>query len=270
MNTTTYGTGELIVDAIRRGCRQFMLGIGGSATNDAGFGMLQALGYRFLDQERKELGQGGIMLEKVMHIEEKYVLPELKECCFQIATDVQNPFCGPNGAAFVFAAQKGATPSDIVQLDKGMCHFSNILLSKGIDIVSIPGTGAGGGMVGGYLAFLNAKLISGIEMIKEYLHFDDLIKDVDLVITGEGKMDKQTLEGKAPWGVAQSAIKKQIPVIALTAVLEEDIHTFINAGFSGIYLIHPADTPIEKAMLPEYTYSNIKKTIENILPMILN
>lgn len=265
LHTTTFGTGELIVDAIRKGCRNFILGIGGSATNEAGLGMLQALGFRFPDKNGKEIIPTGKTLADIDHIHTTNQLPELSVCNFKVATDVKNPFCGTNGAARIFGPQKGGSPEDIELLEKGMCHISKLFQSMGKDITGIPGTGAGGGIAGGCLAFLNAQLLPGIEIVKDALHFDSLIKDADLVITGEGKIDYQTLEGKAPWGIAQSCIRQNIPVVALAGRIEGDKNIFLQAGFTEVLSINPSHVPLEKAMQPEYTYCNLKKTASTLI-----
>jgi glycerate kinase len=264
MHTTSYGTGELIVDAIRRGCRHILLGIGGSATNDAGIGMLQALGFQFLDKDGKEVEKGGKCLQQIAAVRMDSVLPELKSCRFQLAVDVDTPFCGPEGAVMTFAPQKGATATNLEVLEKGMQHLASFFNFVGKEITMIPGSGAGGGIAGGCLAFLNAELIPGIEMVKQFLRFDELIKDADLIITGEGKMDQQTLRGKTPFGVLQSAKRQNIPVIAITGQLLLSREEWQSAGFDAVYAINPPDMSLSEAMKPGKTFFHIFDTVRKI------
>ena len=191
MEATTFGTGELIKNAIRRGCRNILLGIGGSATNDAGTGMLQALGIRFRDENGTILGYGGKILTRIASIDESGVLPELKDCRFTIICDVNSPLFGPNGAAYVYAPQKGADREQVRFLDKGLRNFSRIIeQEKGINISKVSGAGAAGGMGAACLAFFHAQLKPGIETVLEIIGFDKLIVEADLIITGEGKADR--------------------------------------------------------------------------------
>ncbi|MGL5856580.1 MAG: glycerate kinase family protein, partial [Cetobacterium sp.] len=199
MKTTTYGTGELIKDAILKGCREFIVGIGGSATNDAGLGMLQALGYKFLDENKKELGFGGEILSKVRYIDSTKSLPELKDCRFLVACDVDNPFYGPKGAAEIYSRQKGATEDMVKELDKGLKDLAEIIKKElNVDVSNLSGAGAAGGLGGGLVAFLNGKLSPGIDMILEKVGLEKELKNADFVITGEGRLDHQTAMGKAP------------------------------------------------------------------------
>lgn len=266
MDTTTYGTGEMIADAIERGCRNFIIGVGGSATNDAGTGMMQALGVRFIDEKGNEVEKGGKSLSAIRHIDTQNQLPELQDCTFHIATDVTNPFYGPQGAACIFGPQKGGNEEQIKALDKGMKHLAGLLFeTTGKEIGHLPGAGAGGGMGGGCVAFLQANISPGIELIMDYLHFDEIIRGASLVITGEGKMDRQTLFGKVPVGIARAAASQQIPVIAITGQLDITADKELReAGLSAIFPIHPAPISLEKAMQPDYAYRNIRRTIEQI------
>jgi len=266
MDTTTYGTGEMIADAIERGCRNFIIGVGGSATNDAGTGMMQALGVRFTDEKGNEVEKGGKSLSAIRHIDTQNQLPELQDCTFHIATDVTNPFYGPQGAACIFGPQKGGNEEQIKALDKGMEHLAGLLFeTTGKEIGHLPGGGAGGGMGGGCVAFLQANISPGIELIMDYLHFDEIIRGAGLVITGEGKMDRQTLFGKVPVGIARAAASQQIPVIAITGQLDITADKELReAGLSAIFPIHPAPISLEKAMQPDYAYRNIRRTIEQI------
>ncbi len=275
LKTTTYGTGELIRDALSRGFREFIIGIGGSATNDAGIGMLQALDMRFttsatapdLDDcsERtlysKGSVYGGEILTQIIGIDSSNMPTELQDCRFTIACDVDNPFSGPQGAAYIFAPQKGANAEMVKQLDEGMKHFARLIAeTTGKNIDTIPGAGAAGGLGGAFLAFLPATLRPGIATILDALHFDHHLQGADLVITGEGKLDAQTLRGKAPWGVLQVAQKLKVPVIAISGVIENS-QSLLDAGFAGVYPIHEEGLPIEQALDKELTQCDIQKSI---------
>lgn len=214
--TTTFGTGELIKDAIDKGATTIILGIGGSATNDCGIGMATALGYRFLDASEKEIIPIGKNLINIRTIDASNVNKALNNITFKVACDVTNYLYGKDGAAFVYAHQKGASDAEVKLLNKGLVHFSNIINNYfKIDLQKIKGTGAAGGMGAGSLTFLNAELLSGIDLVKELLNFDHLIQDADWIVTGEGKLDSQTLSGKTIHGVLTSAKKFNIPVAAL-------------------------------------------------------
>ena len=202
MLTTTFGTGELIKDALNKGCRNFIIGIGGSATNDAGLGMLQALGFRFLDKSGHTLGTGGQIMEAVANIDTSGIHPALRETHFMVACDVANPFYGPDGAAYIFAQQKGADSNMVQRLDEGMQSLAEVIKkTTGKDITNYPGAGAAGGMGGGLLAFFNAELKPGTELLLKAIDFSEKIKGADLIITGEGKADQQTAMGKVPYGI---------------------------------------------------------------------
>lgn len=263
--TTTYGTGELIKDALEKGCRHFLIGIGGSATNDAGTGMLQALGFRFFTNDGKELGQGGQIVEEICYIDDSDSLPELQESTFIIACDVNNPFSGENGAAFVYARQKGADDEMIRRLDNGMKKFAHIIQrEKGIDVDNIPGAGAAGGLGGAFIAFLPSQLKPGIEMVLDALHFDERIKGADLIITGEGKLDKQTGMGKTPSGILHAARKQNIPVIAIGGSIEE-VEALNIYGFLSVLSIQPGVISLEQAMQKESAMTNITRTLKQYL-----
>ena len=264
MKTTTYGTGELIRDALEKGCAEFILGIGGSATNDAGTGMLQALGFRFYDNKGNLLEQGGEILEKISSINQEYIHPLLKNAHFTVACDVQNPFFGPNGAAYIFAKQKGADDTMTADLDKGMCSFAKVIHKEtGIDISLIPGSGAAGGMGGGLMAFLNAKLKSGADLLLNICHFEEATQEADLIITGEGRIDHQSLMGKIPGKILAKGIKHEIPVIAIAGCVE-DKEVLDKAGFKGIYEIKPKNMPLEMAMQRDVAIRNIQETVTRI------
>lgn len=213
--TTSLGTGEVIKDAIEKGAKAIILGIGGSATNDCGIGMATALGYKFEDEHGKELVPIGKNLSRIRVINSSYVISSLKLIDFKVACDVTNPLYGENGAAFVYGPQKGASPAEIKVLDQGLKNMSNLFKKQfNIDVQNIKGAGAAGGMGAGALVFLNANLLPGIDLVKESVDFDTKIKDADWIITGEGKLDSQTLSGKTIQGVLVSAKKQKIPVAA--------------------------------------------------------
>lgn len=266
--TSTYGTGEMIKDALNRGCRNFLIGIGGSATNDAGMGMLQALGFRFLGSEGQVLGVGGEMLDRVWAIDDSDVLPSLREASFTVACDVNNPFYGEKGAAYVFARQKGADDRMIRQLDKGLRHFAAVIQKTGRrEIDTLSGAGAAGGLGGGFVAFLRAELKPGIQMVLDALHFEERIQGADLIITGEGKLDKQTCMGKTPLGVLQASLKHNIPVIVLGGSVEE-VDELNEAGFLAVLPILPYPVSLKEAMDKYFTCHNIMRTLEQQLRVI--
>jgi len=218
--TTTFGTGELILNAINKGAKTIILGIGGSATNDCGIGMASALGYTFEDENGVELSPVGKNLCLIKNINTNNVLPELKSIDFKVACDVTNRLHGKEGAAFVYGPQKGASPNEIIALDEGLKNISKLFKKQfDKDVQNIKGAGAAGGMGAGTLVFLNAKLQSGINLVKELVDFEEKIKNADWIITGEGKLDSQTLSGKTILGVLESAKKHQISVAALCGSL---------------------------------------------------
>ncbi|MGL4780563.1 MAG: glycerate kinase [Bacteroidales bacterium] len=266
--TTSYGTGELIRAALDKGCRNFLIGIGGSATNDAGTGMLQALGFRFYDADRKLLNGCGAILSKICFIDEKQADIRLKHCSFSIACDVTNPLYGATGAAYIFAKQKGADDNMIIDLDSGLKHFAQITLKhKRVDLMTIKGSGAAGGLGGAFYAYLNAKMYRGIDLLFDMLNFDQIISDADLIITGEGKMDSQTLFGKAPYGVLQKADLQNIPVIGICGIAA-DTEELNKAGFKAIFSIIPGVTDTKNALNKEYTKINIRNTVRQIMRII--
>ena len=263
--TSTYGTGEMIMDAIQRGCSQFLIGIGGSATNDAGTGMLQALGFKFYDFNGKEIidCRGG-RLQDIADLDDTFVPKAVREAQFIVACDVDTPFCGPEGAAPVFAPQKGANAEMVAKLDAGMTSFAHVIENKyGINIVPVAGAGAAGGMGGGFRAFLNASLQRGIDMVLDAIDFDYTIQGADLIITGEGKIDFQTAKGKTAAGVLARAKKQNIPVIAIAGCVEI-CESVKQMGFAGIYPITEEKLPLEIAMQAEVAAMNVEKTVKKI------
>ena len=263
--TSTHGTGELIMDAMHRGCRQFLIGIGGSATNDAGTGMLQAMGFRFYDSNDNEIEHccGGTM-HLIARIQDSEVAECVRQSQFIVACDVDTPFCGKDGAAPVFAPQKGADPDMVARLNTGMASLAEVIENKyHINIVPVAGAGAAGGMGGGFRAFLNATLKRGIDMVLDTIDFDQMIAGADLIITGEGKIDIQTARGKTAAGVLARAKAQDIPVIAIGGCVER-CESVEQMGFAGIYPITEEKLPLEIAMQAEVAAANIEKTIKKI------
>ena len=263
--TSTHGTGELITDAMQRGCRQFLIGIGGSATNDAGTGMLQAMGFRFYDSNDNEIEHccGGTM-QMIARIQDSEVAESVRQSQFTVACDVDTPFCGKDGAAPIFAPQKGADPDMVARLDAGMASLAEVIENKyHINIVPVAGAGAAGGMGGGFRAFLNATLKRGIDMVLDAIDFDQTIAGADLIITGEGKIDFQTAKGKTAAGVLARAKAQDIPVIAIGGCVER-CESVVQMGFAGIYPITEEKLPLEIAMQAEVAAANIEKTIKKI------
>lgn len=265
MKTSSYGTGMLIADAIRRGCRKIILGLGGSATNDAATGILAALGYRFLDSDGHELYPCGENLTKITAIDASDTDPRLARTEFVLACDVDNPFCGKNGAAAVYAPQKGATPEQVGALDDGMRHYASILLTlTGTDIRDVPGAGAAGGIAGGLLPFANARIRSGIDTVLDTLGFDDALDGADLVLTGEGRIDAQSAMGKAISGIVRRATRKNVPVIALAGEVA-DANALIDAGLTAAFSIQTAPTDLSTAMQKDSTLRNVRRTTSQLI-----
>lgn len=269
MHTTTYGVGEVIKDAIAKGCRRFIIGIGGSATNDGGIGMLQALGYGFLDKEKKQVPFGAKGLEQLDSITDDYVIPELAECEFRIACDVTNILCGENGCSAVYGPQKGATPSMIMQMDKWLEHYA--ALAKGLYPKANAlqaGTGAAGGLGFAFLSFTNAVLESGIKIVLEETQLENYIENADIVITGEGRLDGQTAMGKAPVGVARLAKRHHIPVIAFAGSVTKEAVECNKNGIDAFFPILRSIVTLEDAMKPENATANLADTVEQVFRLI--
>lgn len=266
MITTTYGTGQLIKDALDRGCRRFIIAIGGSATNDGGAGMATVLGVKFYDKDGIEIGLGGGELSKIYSIDTSNIDDRLKECEFIVACDVANPLIGENGASRVYGPQKGATKEMVEVLDKNLEHYGK-LLEKYFNkkIIDVPGSGAAGGLGAGLMAFLNAQLKNGIEIIIETLKLEEKIKEADIVISGEGKIDFQTAFGKTISGIAKLCKKHNKPLIVIAGTVE-DIENLYEIGVSSIFSI------VEKPMSLEDAIKNaptlLEKSAERIFRLI--
>ena len=269
MNTTTYGVGELILDAIERGCRRFIVGIGGSATNDGGVGMLQALGYDFLTREGKAISYGGDGLRELASIEDVNVHPKLKECTFKVACDVTNPLCGENGSSAIFGPQKGATPEMVQELDQLLLHYAE--LSKEINANAdrfYPGTGAAGGMGFAFLTYTNATLESGIQIVLTETKLEKLLETADFVVTGEGRLDVQTALGKAPIGVASLAKKHQKKVLAFAGAVTPDAKECNQHGIDAFFPILRGVITLKEAMDKENAHQNMVDTVEQVFRVV--
>lgn len=267
--TTTYGVGELIFDAIEKGCREFVIGLGGSATNDAGVGMLQALGFRFLNENNEEVGLGAQALSDIRQIDLSHVQTEIKECNFRVACDVNNPLYGPNGATHVFGPQKGANPEMIEQLDLRLKHFAEVVSNElDVDIHNIAGAGAAGGLGAAFSGFLHAHLQSGIELVLEIIEMEKSMQGANFIITGEGKLDAQTSMGKAPLGVAQLAQKHEIPVLALAGSITEETAILNKLGVTSYFSIVNGPMTLEEAMESKVTYNNLRSTTNQLFRLL--
>ena len=261
--TTTYGVGEVIRDAIEKGCRRFIVGIGGSATNDGGIGMLQALGYGFLNKDGQQVPFGAIGLKELETITDTYVLPELAECEFKIACDVTNPLCGENGCSAVYGPQKGANPSMIMEMDKWLRYYAALAREKFPKAnPNESGTGAAGGLGFAFLTFTNAVLESGIKIVLEETKLESYVKGADVVVTGEGRLDFQTAMGKAPVGVAGLAKKFDIPVLAFAGSVTKDAIECNKNGIDAFFPILRGISTLEEAMKPENAKQNLTDTAE--------
>ena len=269
MNTTTFGVGELILDAIERGCRHFIVGIGGSVTNDGGVGMLQALGYDFVTREGKTISYGGNGLRELESIKNTNVHPKLKECTFKVACDVTNPLCGENGSSAIFGPQKGATPEMVQELDQLLLHYAE--LSKSINSHAnrfYPGTGAAGGMGFAFLTYTNATLESGIQIVLTETKLEELIATADFVVTGEGRLDGQTALGKAPIGVASLAKKYQKNVLAFAGAVTPDAKECNQHGIDAFFPILRGVVTLEEAMNKEVAHQNMVDTVEQVFRVV--
>lgn len=269
LSTTTYGTGELIADAINRGCRKFIIGLGGSATNDGGTGILSALGFKFRDSDGNLLSPTGRNLPLIASVCTSAVNRRLGQCSFTIACDVENHLYGSDGAAAVFAPQKGADSKMVEYLDNGLRNFNAVTLkATGCDMNGIAGSGAAGGTGGGMAAYLHADLKKGNEIILDIAGFDKIVSDADLVITGEGHIDSQTMMGKAISGVLAHASVANVPVIAIAGAID-DVAVLNKAGLTAAFTIQQAPISAQEAMNTATTLENTKRTIAQIIRTIV-
>jgi glycerate kinase len=268
MATTTYGTGQMILDAIEKGCDEIVIGIGGSATNDGGCGMAQALGAVFYDSDGNVLEMCGKNLALIDRIDISKMHPALKHTKFRVACDVTNPLCGETGAAYTFARQKGADDAAIELLDRGLRHFADKVKSDlGLDILTIEGGGAAGGLGAGLTAFCGGKLESGFSIISDIIGLDEKIRNSDVVITGEGRTDSQTIFGKLPSGVGGIAKKYTVPCIIISGAVAGDISGLYEKGITAAFsCVSETDTSLEQALAGAETA--LARTARNVARMI--
>src|SRR6266702_1868243 len=262
--TTTYGVGELIKAALDRGCRHFIIGIGGSATNDGGAGMAQALGASLLTDKGTEIAFGGAALAALSHISLASLDPRLQECSVEVACDVTNPLCGPTGASAVYGPQKGATPEMVVQLDAALAHYAQIIeRDLGLTVSNVPGAGAAGGLGAGLLTFLHATLRPGAQIVLEAVQLEEQMRTADLVITAEGQLDSQTAYGKSVGAVASLAKRYGLPVLALAGGLGEDYQVVYTLGVDAVAVLPsgPMTLPYAMEHAAELTTDSAERTL---------
>ena len=266
---TSYGVGEMMNDALQKGCRNFIIGIGGSATNDGGIGMLKALGVRFLDENGEDAGEGGQALARVEQIDVSGLNPLLKECQIQVACDVNNPLCGENGSTYVYGPQKGVTEDRKKQLDEDMAHFARITSKTlGNDYLDTPGAGAAGGLGFAFLSYIGAALTPGIELILNAVGLEQELSDADVVVTGEGCLDFQTAMGKAPVGVARLAKKYHAKVIAFAGSVTKEASACNKEGIDAFFPILRSVCTLAEAMDPVNAKANITATTEQVFRLL--
>lgn len=270
LDATTYGVGEMIKDAVNRGCREFIIGIGGSATNDCGLGMLTALGYEFLDKEGKAAGIGAGALADIAQIRADHVLPELKECHFKIACDVVNPLCGENGATYIYGPQKGVTVELRDTLDGYLNRFAKLTADfTGKDFVNAKGAGAAGGLGFAFLSYLEGDLAPGIQLVLDTVKMEEAMEGADLVFTGEGRLDEQTAMGKAPTGIAKLAKKNGAKVIALAGSIKDGAEKCNEEGIDAYFPILRRIVTLDEAMNSDTAKENLIKTTEQIMRLVV-
>lgn len=266
---TSYGVGEMINDAIQRGCRNFIIGIGGSITNDGGIGMLKALGVRFLDEKGEDAGEGGQALAKVACIDLSGLNPLLKECHIQVACDVNNPLCGESGSTYVYGPQKGVTEDMKKTLDEAMAHFARVTSeSLENDYMNTPGAGAAGGLGFAFLAYVGATLTPGIELILDAVGLEDELSGADVVVTGEGRLDFQTAMGKAPVGVAKLAKKYNARVVAFAGSVTKEATACNKEGIDAFFPILRSVCTLAEAMDPVAARNNMTATVEQVFRLL--
>ena len=266
---TSYGVGEMMNDALQKGCRNFIIGIGGSATNDGGIGMLKALGVRFLDENGEDAGEGGQALARVEQIDVSGLNPLLKECQIQVACDVNNPLCGENGSTYVYGPQKGVTEDKKKKLDEDMAHFARITSKTlGNDYLDTPGAGAAGGLGFAFLSYIGAALTPGIELILNAVGLEQELSDADVVVTGEGCLDFQTAMGKAPVGVARLAKKYHAKVIAFAGSVTKEASACNKEGIDAFFPILRSVCTLAEAMDPVNAKANITATTEQVFRLL--
>lgn len=269
LKATTYGTGQMIQHALNQGCTKIILGIGGSATNDGGVGMAAALGAKFYDQEENEIPLNGEGLEYLKKIDLSHLDKRLYKCEVIVACDVNNPLYGPNGAAYIYGPQKGADDQMVEQLDSNLKHFASIIQAQlNMEVQDIPGAGAAGGLGAGLVAFAGAELKPGIDIVFDTVNFSKTIKDADLIITGEGKIDGQSLNGKVPVGVGRIAKELKKPVIAIVGSIGDDLNAIYENGISAIFSINR--NPVDFQYSRHHSEENLLKTTEDLIRFYLS
>lgn len=270
LQTSSYGTGQLIADALSRGCRSLLIGIGGSATNDGGMGMLAALGYRFLDADGRVLTSCGRHLQEIKTIDERGALPVLKAARFRVACDVDNPLLGEKGATAVYGPQKGADSAMVKQLEQGMNNYATVIEEYlGRVVRQVPGAGAAGGLGAGLLAFLGAELVSGFSLVSQTVDLPGQVRrgNYQLLITGEGQMNHQTLHGKLPYGISQLGVENRIPVIAFVGGLGEGYEAMYDAGLTSVFSLVSSPMSLKTAM--HHSDQLLTSVVERVFRMYL-
>lgn len=269
LTASTRGVGEMILHALEKGCRHFIIGIGGSATNDAGIGMLKALGYSFLDEQGLDVGEGAQALGKVASIDAKNRHPLLDDCQFRIACDVTNPLCGENGATYIYGPQKGVTEAQKESLDQDMAHFADVTeTTLNCAYKNYPGAGAAGGLGFAFLSYLHASLSPGVELILDAINLSDALNDADIVVTGEGQLDRQTAMGKAPVGVAKLAKAHDAKVLAFSGSVTKEAVACNQAGIDAFFPILRRIVTLEEAMEPSTARSNMTASVEQVFRLL--
>lgn len=267
---TTFGVGEMIAHAVKGGARRFIIGLGGSATNDGGAGMLAALGYRFLNESGEEISLGAGALSTLAEIKTNTALPALSECEFRVACDVDNPLCGARGASAVYGPQKGASPDDVRTLDALLSHYADLTVKAlGKNDANTPGAGAAGGLGFAFLSYLGGRLESGVELVISQANMESEMQDADLILTGEGRLDGQSAMGKAPVGIAKAAKKYGRTVIALAGCVTPDARQCHESGIDAFFPILDRPMPLADAMAAETARENIERTAEQITRLYL-
>ncbi len=269
LTASTRGVGEMIIHALEKGCRHFIIGIGGSATNDAGIGMLKALGYSFLDEQGLDVGEGAQALGKVASIDAKNRHPLLDNCQFRIACDVTNPLCGENGATYIYGPQKGVTEAQKESLDQDMAHFADVTeTTLNCAFKNYPGAGAAGGLGFAFLSYLHASLSPGVELILDAINLSDALNGADIVVTGEGQLDRQTAMGKAPVGVAKLAKAHGAKVLAFSGSVTKEAVACNQAGIDAFFPILRRIVTLEEAMDPSTARSNMTASVEQVFRLL--
>ena len=262
-STSTYGVGQLLSAALDDGAKEIILCLGGSCTNDGGTGAAAALGVRFLDSHGTSFIPVGDTLNRIAHIDLSQRDPRVEQVNIIVMCDIDNPLCGPSGASAVFGPQKGATPEQVRQLDTGLLHMAQVIhMDLGTEVLNLPGSGAAGGMGAGCVAFFGASLHSGIDVVLDTVHFEEMLDNCSMVITGEGQIDGQSIRGKVITGIARRAQKRGIPVVAIVGSIGEDAEAMYDVGVSAIFSIIPRPEPFSDAK--EHAFENLRRAAHNL------